>query len=259
MNDIKIFNNEEFGKVRTVIINSEPWFVGKDVAEALGYANINKAVSMHVDEYDKKVLDFKGFSQNGNASKLWSGNDFSNKTIINESGLYALIFGSKLESAKRFKHWVTSEILPSIRKNGTYQAHAPQGKELLAMAVLEANKVIEEQNKEIERMKPKEIFADAVATSKTSILVGELAKILSQNGVKTGQNRFFAWLRDNGYLIKREGVDWNMPTQKSMNLGLFEVKERVINNPDGSVKIKKTAKVTGKGQQYFINKFLKAA
>lgn len=120
MNDIKIFNNEEFGNVRTVTIENEPWFVGKDVAEALGYTNINKAVAMHVDEYDKKVLDFKGFSQNGNASKLWSGNDFSNKTIINESGLYALIFGSKLESAKRFKHWVTSEILPSIRKNGIY-------------------------------------------------------------------------------------------------------------------------------------------
>lgn len=258
MNDIKIFNSEEFGDIRTVTIDNEPWFVGKDVAESLGYSNINKAVAMHVDEYDKKVLDFKGFSQNGDASKLWSGNDFSNKTIINESGLYALIFGSKLESAKRFKHWVTSEVLPSIRKSGSYQTQ-PQGKELLALAVLEAQKTIEQQSSEIKRMKPKEIFADAVSASKTSILVGELAKILSQNGVEIGQNRLYTWLRDNGYLIKRKGVDWNMPTQKAMNLELFEVKETVINNPDGSVKISKTTKVTGKGQQYFINKFLKVA
>lgn len=117
---VTVFNNEEFGEVRTVTIDGEPWFVGKDVAEKLGYANINKAVAMHIDEEDKKVLDFKGFSQNGNTSKLWSGNDFSNKIIVNESGLYSLIFGSKLDSAKRFKHWVTDEVLPCIRKNGIY-------------------------------------------------------------------------------------------------------------------------------------------
>lgn len=117
---VTVFNNEEFGEVRTVTIDGEPWFVGKDVSEKLGYANINKAVAMHIDEEDKKVLDFKGFSQNGNTSKLWSGNDFSNKIVVNESGLYSLIFGSKLESAKRFKHWVTDEVLPCIRKNGIY-------------------------------------------------------------------------------------------------------------------------------------------
>lgn len=117
---VTVFNNEEFGEVRTVTIDGEPWFVGKDVAEKLGYANINKAVAMHIDEEDKRVLDFKGFSQNGNTSKLWSGNDFSNKIVVNESGLYSLIFGSKLESAKRFKHWVTDEVLPCIRKNGIY-------------------------------------------------------------------------------------------------------------------------------------------
>ena len=117
---VTVFNNEEFGEVRPVTIDGEPWFVGKDVAEKLGYANINKAVAMHIDEEDKKVLDFKGFSQNGNTSKLWSGNDFSNKIVVNESGLYSLIFGSKLESAKRFKHWVTDEVLPCIRKNGIY-------------------------------------------------------------------------------------------------------------------------------------------
>lgn len=137
--------------------------------------------------------------------------------------------------------------------------HVPQGKELLALAVLEAQKTIEEQTAQIEEMKPKAIFADAVATSHTSILIGDLAKILKQNGVETGQKRLFEWLRENGYLSKRKGAEWNSPTQKSMNLGLFEVKETTAMNPDGSVRINKTTKVTGKGQQYFINKFLNVA
>lgn len=136
------------------------------------------------------------------------------------------------------------------------QNHIPQGKELLALAVLEAQKTIEEQTAQIERMRPKEIFADAVAASHTAILIGDLAKLLKQNGVETGQKRLFSWMRENGYLIKRKGADWNMPTQKSMEMGLFEVKESTINNPDGSVRINKTTKVTGKGQQYFINKLL---
>lgn len=139
----------------------------------------------------------------------------------------------------------------------TIQDHIPRGKELLALAVLEAQKTIEEQTAQIERMKPKEIFADAVATSHTAILIGDLAKLLEQNGVETGQKRLFVWMREHGYLIKRKGADWNMPTQKSMEMGLFEVKESTVNNPDGSVRINKTTKVTGKGQQYFINKFLR--
>lgn len=144
--------------------------------------------------------------------------------------------------------------------------HIPQGKELLALAVLEANKTIEElENKNTaliednQRMKPKEVFADAVTESDTSILIGELAKILRQNGVKTGQNKLFQWMRNNGYLIKRKGSDWNMPTQRAMDMGLFEIKETVINHPNGSTKINKTPKVTGKGQQYFINKLLATA
>lgn len=137
--------------------------------------------------------------------------------------------------------------------------HVPHGKELLALAVLEAQKTIEEQTAQIEEMKPKAIFADAVATSHTSILIGDLAKILKQNGIETGQKRLFEWLRENGFLSKRKGTEWNSPTQKSMNLGLFEVKETTSVNPDGSVRINKTTKVTGKGQQYFINKFLNAA
>lgn len=244
MNELQIFKNEEFGEVRTVTIDNEPWFVGKDVAMALGYQNASKALADHVEECDK--LNNESLSSLGQRGG-W---------LINESGLYALIFGSKLESAKRFKYWVTSEVLPAIRKTGGYRMQAPQGKELLALAVLEAQKTIEEQTTQIERMKPKEIFADAVATSHTAILIGDLAKLLKQNGVETGQKRLFVWMREHGYLIKRKGADWNMSTQKSMEMGLFEVKESTVNNPDGSVRINKTTKVTGKGQQYFINKFL---
>lgn len=244
MNELQIFNSEEFGEIRTVNINGEPWLAGKDVAAALGYTNPQKAIRVHVLEEDRGVNEMDTPS---GRQKL---------VIINESGLYALIFGSKLDSAKRFKHWVTSEVLPTIRKTGGYQVKAPQGKELLALAVLEAQKTIEAQSKEIQRMRPKEIFADAVSTSHTSILIGDLAKLLKQNGVDTGQKRLFCWLRENSYLIRRQGSDWNMPTQKAMEMGLFEVKESTINNPDGSVRINKTTKVTGKGQQYFINKFL---
>lgn len=243
MNELQIFNSEEFGEIRTVNINGEPWFVGKDVAVALGYTNPQKAIRDHVLNEDRMVNE--SFTVNG-----------TKVILINESGLYTLIFGSKLESAQRFKHWVTNEVLPTIRKTGGYQVKAPQGKELLALAVLEAQKTIAAQNEEIQRMRPKEIFADAVSTSHTSILIGDLAKLLKQNGVDTGQKRLFCWMRENGYLIRRQGSDWNMPTQKAMEMGLFEVKESTVNNPDGSVRINKTTKVTGKGQQYFINKFL---
>lgn len=247
MNELKIFKNKEFGNIRAVTIDNEPWFVGKDVALALGYERTADAIRQHVEEDDKLT---RCFADSGQNRQMY---------IINESGLYALIFGSKLESAKRFKYWVTSEVLPSIRKTGGYNMKQPQGKELLALAVLEAQKTIEEQTAQIEEMKPKAIFADAVATSHTSILIGDLAKILKQNGIETGQKRLFEWLRENGYLSKRKGTEWNTPTQKSMNLGLFEVKETTSVNPDGSVRINKTTKVTGKGQQYFINKFLNAA
>ena len=165
-----------------------------------------------------------------------------------------------MESAKRFKHWVTSEVLPSIRKHGVYAVDELLANPEMAIKAFTALKEEREKNKVLEadnqRMKPKEIFADAVSTSHTSILIGDLAKLLKQNGIETGQKRLFDWLRENGYLIKRKGSDWNMPTQKSMDLGLIEIKESTVNNPDGSVRINKTPKVTGKGQQYFINKFL---
>ena len=243
MNDLKIFQNAEFGQMRTVEINGEPWFVGKDVAEALGYAKARNAIASHVLDEDKKDAPIQGTPGGTQAM-----------TIINESGLYALIFGSKLVSAQRFKHWVTSEVLPAIRKTGSYAM--PQGKELLALAVLEAQKTIEQQSFQIAEMKPKAIFADAVATSNQSILIGDLAKLICQNGYKIGQNRLFEWMYNNGFLI-RSGSRHRMPTQKAMELKLFEVKERAIDNPDGSVRLTRTTKVTGKGQQYFINKFLK--
>lgn len=242
MNKVKIFNSEEFGDVRTVTINGDPWFVGKDVAAALGFTNPRDAISTHVFDEDKGV---ESIDTLGGKQKM---------TVINESGLYALVFGSRLKSAQRFKHWVTSEVLPAIRKTGSYQA--PQGKELLALAVLEAQKTIEEQSKAIERMKPKVIFANAVETSHTSILIGDLAKLLRQNGVDTGQKRLFEQLRNEGYLMKT-GSSRNMPTQRYVADGLFQIKETVISNPDGSVRMTKTTKVTGKGQQYFLNKYLK--
>lgn len=245
MNKVKIFNSEEFGAVRTVTINGEPWFVGKDVALALGYSYPQKAVRDHVLEEDRGVNEMDTPS---GRQKL---------VTINESGLYALIFGSKLDSAQRFKHWVTSEVLPAIRKTGSYQA--PQGKELLALAVLEAQKTIEEQSKAIERMKPKVIFADAVRASSSSILIGDLAKLLRQNGVDIGAKRLFEYLRNHGYLIKRKGSDWNMPTQKSMNMGLFEIKESTHIDGNGCNIVTRTPKATGRGQIYFVNKFLKEA
>lgn len=244
MNEVKIFNSEEFGDVRTVTINGEPWFVGKDVTASLGYSNSRDVLAKHVCPEDKGVAECDTL---GGKQKLG---------IINESGLYALIFGSKLESAQRFKHWVTSEVLPAIRRTGGYQVPAPQGKELLALAVLEAQKTIDEQNKAIEQMKPKVIFANAVETSHTSILIGDLAKLLRQNGVDTGQKRLFEQLRNEGYLMKT-GSSRNMPKQRYVADGLFQIKETVISNPDGSVRMTKTTKVTGKGQQYFLNKYLK--
>lgn len=243
MNELQVFTSEEFGSVRTVTIDNEPWFVGKDVASALGYSNSRDAISKHVHEDDKGV------------AKCDTPSGAQNMTVVNESGLYALIFGSKLESAKRFKHWVTSEVLPSIRKTGGYQMNIPQGKELLALAVIEANKTIEEQRAQITEMKPKAVFADAVATSKQSILIGQLAKLICQNGYPIGQRRLFHWMRENGYLMK-QGSSYNMPKQRYVEQGLFEIKESSISNPDGSVRLTRTPKVTGKGQLYFINKFL---
>lgn len=243
MNEVQLFNFENH-EVRSLLINSEPWFVGKDVAKILGYKDTSDALKKHVDGEDKLT---RRFADSGQSREMY---------IINESGLYSLVLSSKLPSAKKFKRWVTSEVLPALRKTGQYQVKELSGSELMAKALIEAQNVLAAKDKVIEEMKPKVVFADAVATSHTSILVGELAKILKQNGIEMGQKRLFAWLRENGFLIKRKGTDYNMPTQKAMDLGLFEIKEGSYVNGSGVNITTKTPKVTGKGQQYFINKFL---
>lgn len=245
MNEIKIFKNPQFGSIRTMMQGNEPWFVGKDVAELLGYANPSKALADHVDDEDK--LNNESLSSLGQRGG-W---------IINESGLYSLILSSKLPTAKEFKRWVTSEVLPSIRQTGGYIAGQENmsDADLMAKALLVAQRQIEQRDKQLQEMQPKALFADYVCASSTSILIGELAKILKQSGVNTGQQRLFAWMRDNGYLIRRKGADYNMPTQRSMEMQLFEIKESVVAHADGHTSINKTPKVTGKGQVYFVNKF----
>lgn len=218
MQELQIFKNEEFGEVRTVTINNEPWFVGKDVATALGYERTADAIRQHVEAEDKGV------------GKIQTPGGIQNMTIINESGLYALIFGSKLESAKRFKHWVTSEVLPAIHKHGGYIAGQENmsDEELLAKALMVAQSKIEENRKQIEELKPHAVLGHAITTANTSILVGDLAKILKQNGIEIGAKRLFQWMRENGYLIKRKGTDWNLPTQRSMEMELFEIKDNSL-------------------------------
>lgn len=243
MNNLQIFNNDQFGQIRTFMQNGEPWFVAKDISNILGYQNSSKAINDHVDIDDK--LNNETLSSLGQRGG-W---------LINESGLYSLILSSKLPNAKQFKRWVTSEVLPDIRKYGGYNAAIPK---TLPEALKAYANEVEEHDKVkalIEAQKPKVLFADAVSTSHTSILIGDLAKLLKQNGYETGQKRLFEQLRQEGYLIK-SGSSCNMPTQKSMDLGLFEVKETTVQNSDGSVRITKTTKVTGKGQLYFINRYL---
>lgn len=246
MNEIiEVFNSAEFGSIRTAKINNDIYFVGKDVADALGYVDTNKAVSMHVDDEDKKLNDktSPSFGQRG-------------ATLINESGLYSLVLSSKLESAKRFKRWITADVLPALRRTGSYSLDIPK---TLPEALRAYADEVEQHNKTkalVEAQRPKVLFADAVSTSNTDILVGDLAKLLNQNGYAVGQNRLFEQLRNEGFLISRKGNSYNMPTQKAMEMGLFRIKETAITHSDGRVSLNKTPKVTGKGQQYFINRFI---
>ena len=251
MNNLQIFNSPDFGQIRTIQKNGEPWFVGKDVAEILGYSNTPKAIRDHVDDEDKLTERIVLSGQN------------REMTIINESGLYSLILSSKMPKAKEFKRWVTSEVIPAIRKTGGYIAGSENmtDAELMAKAVLVAQSTIQQRDQRIKELendvqaaKPKVLFADAVSASDSTILIGDLAKILKQNGYNTGQKRLFQWLRENGYLIKRRGADYNSPTQSAMEMGLFAVKESTVICPDGHTKVNKTTKVTGKGQVYFINR-----
>lgn len=251
MNEIQAFNFEG-NQVRALSIEGEPWFVGRDVAEILGYSKPADAISRHVDDEDRKIqkpqnMVFENIPNRG-------------LQIINESGLYSLILSSKLPSAKKFKRWVTSEVLPTIRKHGAYMTDQKafdvvNNKSGLIDLLQQAADQLKEKDIQIEEMKPKALFADSVSASDSTILIRELAKILKGNGVDIGEKRLYQWLRDKNYLISY-GSDRNTPTQMAMNLGIFKVKETpIIHN--GTVTIQKTTKVTGKGQQYFVNKFLK--
>lgn len=229
----------------------EPWFVAKDVCDVLGYANASKAISDHVDSEDK--LNNESLSSLGQRGG-W---------LVNESGLYSLVLSSKLPTAKEFKRWVTHEVLPQIRRTGGYihTTDTDSEEDILAKAVLVAQKTIEHKNRQIAEkdaqikvLEPKALFADAVAASDGTCLVGELAKMLRQNGLNIGQNRLFQLLRDDGFFGK-SGSNRNVPTQKAMDLGLFRIKETAVTHSDGHVTISRTPKVTGKGQRYFIARY----
>lgn len=248
MNELQLFQFQD-NQIRTVSSNGIIWFSAPDVTNALKLTNTTVSLkSLDGDEVTK--FNLGGLSGETN--------------FISEPGLYKLIGASRKPAAKRFNRWVTHEVLPSIRKHGAYMTPETIEKAIYNpdFIINLATQLKDEQAKtaaltaDNETMKPKALFADAVATSHTSILIGDLAKLIRQNGVDIGQNRLFAWLREHGYLIG-SGDRRNMPTQRAMDLGLFDIKERTFQNPDGSVRITKTTKVTGKGQQYFINKFLK--
>ena len=254
MSDLQLFQNPEFGRVRIVEVSGEAWMVGKDVAEALGHTNPQRAIREYVDSEDKGVTE------------IVTPGGTQEMTIINESGLYSLVLSSKLPNARKFRRWVTTEVLPTVRRHGAYMTP-----ETLQAAILNPDTMIQlcqqlkaerEHSRQLEAenaaMLPKAVFADAVSASKSSILVGELAKLLRQNGVDTGEKRLFHWLRQNGYLIKRNGADHNMPTQRSIEQGLFVIKETTVCHADGHTTISKTPKVTGKGQQYFVNLHLRS-
>ncbi len=250
MNKLQIFNNDEFGEIRMAVVNNEPMFCLIDICKALELSN-SRIVADRLDEDERRKLDLP------RQGETW---------FVTESGLYAVILRSDKPNAKKFRKWVTSEVLPSIRKNGGYIAgqETLSDEELLSKALMVAQKKIDEKNEliamqdsRIQEMRPKEIFADAVSASHTSILIGDLAKLICQNGYQIGQKRLFGWLRENGYLVK-SGSSRNMPMQRYIEQGLFEIKESSVQNPDGSVRTTRTTKVTGKGQVYFVNKFLQS-
>lgn len=244
MAGFQLFQNKQFGFVQVTVKDGEPWFVAVDVCRALEIKNARDAVA-RLDDDEKGVVltDTPGGQQKMN--------------VVNEPGLYALVLGSRKPEAKAFKRWITHEVIPSIRKSGGYIAgqDTMSDADLMAKALLVAQRQIEQRDAQITEMQPKALFADAVSASKSSILIGELAKMLRQNGVDIGQNRLFEYLRENGYLCK-SGAMYNCPTQRAMDMGLFEIKETAIQHADGHVTINRTPKVTGKGQVYFVNKLL---
>lgn len=239
MNELQVFNNAMFGNVRIILQDNEPWFVAKDVCDCLEHTNPTMALQ-RLDDDERSKLNL---GRQGEAN------------VVNEYGLYSLVLSSRKPEAKEFKRWITHEVLPSLRKYGTYSMDIPR---TLPDALKAYANEIEAHNQTralLEEQKPKVLFADAVSTSDTDILIGDLAKLLNQNGHNIGQNRLFERLRNEGYLISRKGSSYNIPTQRAMEMGLFRIKETAITHSDGRVSLNKTPKVTGKGQLYFINRY----
>lgn len=244
--DIIPFTSEQFGTVRTIERDGKVLFCGKDVAEALGYSNASKAVRDHCrsdggpNRYP--IVDQLGREQQAR--------------FITEGDLYRLIASSKLPNAQKFESWVFDEVLPSIRKRGGYMAaredETPE--QIMASALMLAKDTMDRQKREIEELRPKALFADAVAASDGTCLVGELAKMLTQSGFQIGQNRLFALLREEGYLGK-SGSNRNVPIQRYVEQGLFRIKETAITHSDGHVTLTRTTKVTGKGQACFVARY----
>lgn len=251
MNGIKIFTNPAFGQIRVIEEDGRPLFIANDIAQVLGYSNPRKAISDHCKGVTKRDTP--------------TSSGIQLVSYIPESDVYRLVMRSKLPQIEQFQDWVCEEVLPSIRKSGGYisvkEDETPE--QIMAKALIIANQAIERQKAQIiaqstviEENKPRVLFAQAVETSSRSILIGELAKILNQNGINIGQNRLFALLRQNGFLGQR-GDYYNTPTQRAMEMGLFEIKKITITKPDGTTLVNSTTKVTGRGQIYFVNKFLK--
>lgn len=239
MNELQVFNNAMFGNVRIILQDNEPWFVAKDVCDCLEHTNTTMALQ-RLDDDERAKLNL---GRQGEAN------------VVNEYGLYSLVMSSRKPEAKEFKRWITHEVLPALRRTGSYSLNIPR---TLPEALRAYADEVEQHNKTkalVEAQRPKVLFADAVSSSVTDILIGDLAKLLNQNGHNIGQNRLFERLRNEGFLISRKGGSYNMPTQRAMELGLFRIKETAITHSDGRTSINKTPKVTGKGQLYFINRY----
>ena len=251
MSNIQVFNYINGNEVRVIEgQDGEPWFVAKDVADILEFRDAYNAARLLED-------DEKG------VRKVYTPSGEQNMTVISESGLYTLIMRSNKPEAKAFRKWVTGEVLPAIRKHGLYATPATAEKILgdpdFLIKALESLKEERAKNQaltaKIEEDKPKVIFAESVEASDGSILIGELAKILRQNGIDVGEIRLFKWMRENGFLCKARGEDWNLPTQRAMDSGLFKIKKTAVNDPNRGAIVRRTPKVTGKGQIYFVNGF----
>ena len=244
------FSHQDFGTIRSLLKNGQPWFVAADVCKALEIGNSRQAAS-RLDADEKGVIstDTPGGAQT--------------MTIVSEPGLYTLILGSRKPEAKAFRRWITHDVIPAIRGTGGYvadseafvQNYLPFADESIKNLFRSTLAVIDQQNRKMREDAPKVLFADSVSSSDDDISVGELAKILAQHGVDSGRNRLFYQLRKDGFLMNHYGEGYNTPTQKSVRMGIMRLQETAITRPDGKVILQKTTKVTGRGQLYFTRRY----